>query len=104
MLLAASHVGSFSFYRRKPPLLFQERSFDSTCMNRSFLHEAQRIFPRIFHVERALAPRSYDNAAIRCVVYGFARQASKRLRTLEDRFQILYREVKRFRCIMRSAC
>src|SRR5262245_17773035 len=46
---------------------------ESTCINRSLLNEAQGIFPRIFHVKRALAPRPYHDAATRCVMYGFAR-------------------------------
>src|SRR5215470_20164451 len=81
----------------------QEGSFESTCINRSFLNEAQRIFPGIFYVKRALAPRPYHNAATGCVMYGFARQAPERLRAFEDRFQILYGEVKCLRGNMRFA-
>src|SRR5262245_26169751 len=89
--------------RRSSSPVSQEGSFESTCITRSFLNEAQRIFPGIFHVKRALAPRPYYNAATRCVMYGFARQAPERLRAIEDRFQILYGEVKRLRCNMRFA-
>src|SRR5215471_12761979 len=85
------------------PLRSQEWNFESTCINRSLLNEAQRIFPRIFHVKRALAPRPYHDAATRCVMYGFARQAREGRRAFEDQFQILYREVKRLRCNMRFA-